>query len=341
MFKKSTAYLRRNDEDFEVELEAMQLLRKRFLEVPFEEFVNIEALRQSISGNAKVNRYLISLGTRLDFGTDSYRYYMQYLRDEKTAEVADSDASHDIHTDFRGRCDIRNVHYVLEYAMGFNCLDEELDLEKRGYESDPGYVEETLCTELGKVQISGHKNTKGNYHGYCQIIQSDGAEQDCFFDDGKILARRIYYTNGVKEDVRGNPNIVVDPFANRKVYEVSEDNSGALDINETYVDRETAEEIFNILSGYSLEMSCVHRKTYPYDDEIYYETERDRCVPGLNMALLRDGKLWGVVLKCNGYNILPIDDAMYSLCNYWPNYAVELGGKFSKGELTVTLAKAL
>ncbi len=339
MFKKSPTYLSRNDENFEVALEAMQHLRKHFLTVPFEEFVNSEKLRQSLPENKELRRYLINLGSRLNFGTDSYRYFMQYLSDAKTAEVADEYASQRIHTDFRGRCEINNADTALGYAMGFNCLDDDLDVEKLGYETDFGYIEETISTELGDVVISGHKNAKGNYHGYCQIMQADGSNQKCFFNDGKILARRIYYTNGAGEDIRDNDNIAVDPFAQRTVYNVVESADNDLHIEKISVERAMAEEIFNTLSGYSLEMECVHAKRYPYDDDTYYETEHAKCVPALNMALFMGGKLIGVVLKTNEYDILPLDCEKYSLRNRWETYVVSFDDEFKEGPLKITLRK--
>ncbi len=339
MFQKESTYLHRKDDDFEAALEAMQHLRKQFLTMPFEEFVNEERLRQTLPAKPGVQRYLKRLEFRLDFGTDSYRYFMPYLRDAKTAEVADMDSSHDVHTDFRGRCDIRNVHTALGYAMGFKYLEEDLAVDRWGYEADPGAVEESISTELGDVQISGYKNAKGHYHGYCQIQQTDGALQRCFFDDGTILARRIYYPNGTSEDIRENAHIAVNPFAQRTVYEMLENHDGDVEVQEIMIDDDLSEKIFHTLGNYDLEMSCVHARRYAYDDDTYYETERDHCIPGLRMALLKDGKLWGVVFKTNGYIILPLGDEKYSLCRRWRTCAIELDGDYAEDALKLSLRK--
>ncbi len=339
MFQKESAYLHRKDDDFEVALEAMQHLRKQFLTMPFEKFVNLQILRKTLPANHEVWKYLTRLDARLDFGTDSYRYFMLYLRDAQTAQVADKNEWHDVHTDFRGRCEIRNADRALGYAMGFKHLGDDLDIESMGYEADPGSVEETISTEFGEVQIAGYKNAEGHYHGYCQIQQGDGVRQSCFFDDGKILARRMYYANGMREDIRDNDHIAVDPFANRTVYEVFEDADGDFKIKEIAIERHMAEEIFNTLGDYSLEMECMHERRYPYDDEIYYETECDRCVPGLNMALLMDGRLCGVVLKSNEYDILPLDSEKYSLHGGWEMYVVGLDDEFTDGRVKLSLRK--
>ncbi len=339
MFKKESTYLRRDDDDFEVALAAMQHLRKMFLTLPFDQFVKVKKLWQSLPDDAAVRHYLMRLDARLDFGMDSFRYFMQYLADAKTAEVADRYAWHDVHTDFRGRCEIRRADKALGYAMGFHCLEEDLGVESFGYEADPGYVEETISTALGEVTIAGCKNAKGRYHGYCQIEQADGVLQECFFDDGKILARRLCYANGMSEDVRDNATIAVDVFADRTAYKATENADGTVEINEIPISRAVARAIFDTLSTYSLEMECEYERHYPYDDETHYEIERARCVPGVNMALLKGGKLWGAVLKTNGHGILPPDCDKYALRDSWKVYTVRLDDTVVQGDLKISLKK--
>ncbi len=340
MFKKLSTYLHWEDEAFKTALAAMQHLRKLFLSMPFEDFVNIDKLWKSLPSDNEIHTYLMRLDARLDFGTDSFRYYMQYLGDAKTAEVADKYSWHSVHTDFRGRCEINHTDKAIGFAMGFYCIDEDLDIvAKLGYEVDPGAVEETISTKLGEVIISGYKNTKGNYHGFCQIEYEDGTNQECFFNDGKILARKIYYTNGAREDLSDSENIAVDPFANRSVYEVVDDGEDNFDCDPINIDRDKAVEIFNILGEYSLEMKSYHTRQYPYDDNEYEETESAQCVPCLNMALLYDGELWGVVLQTNKYGILPIGSEEYSLKGNWKTYAVALDEVFTEGNLKISLKK--
>ncbi len=339
MVKKDSTYLHRDDEAFEMTLEGMQHLRKQFLSMPFRQFVNSEKLWKSLPKNKELRKHLIRLDARLNFGTESFRYFMMYLRDAKTAEVVDEYESQRVHTDFRGRCEIDDADKALGYAMGFKELDEDLNVEALGYELDPGYVEETISTVLGDVQIFGCKNTKGNYHGYCRILQSDGVFQRCFFDNGKILARRIYYKNGTSEDIHDNSDIAVDPFANRTVLDAIEDQGSIVDIRNIPIEREMAEEIFNTLSGYSLEMTCTYARRYPYDDETYYETETDRCVPGLDMAIVEDGKLWGVAFKTNGHEVLPIASEKHPLHGNWEYYILALDAELRQDAMKVSLRK--
>ena len=350
MLKKYMATIYRRDDDFEVAVEAMVHLRKQFLTMPFEKFVIVKELRRTLPEKEEVSKHLLNLGTYLDFGTDSYRYFMRYLEDAKTAEVVEADADHDIHTDMWGRISYRKAKQALGFAMGFQRFSEELNVEELGYESDPGYAEETVSTELGDVQISGLKNTNGNFHGYCEILQSDGAVQSCFFNDGKILVRRIWYANGMCEDVKGDHGLAVDPFAPRTVYElcsaedVPEDDDSVVVKDENVVikkviaDRETVEMLFNTLGNYSLRVEYRHYVSYPYCDEDVLETEKAERTPTINMALISDGKPIGVLFKSNGKSIAA-PDCERCLNWGWDTYSVPLDEEIVEGEFTFTLRK--
>lgn len=349
MLNKYSATVYRRDEDFEVAVEAMSHLRKQFLTMPFETFVNVEELRRTLPEKKEVSKHLLYLGTYLDFGTDSYRYFMRYLEDAKTAKVVEADADHDIHTDMWGRISHRKAKQALGFAMGFQRFSEELNVEELGFESDPGYAEETVSTELGDVQISGLKNTNGNFHGYCEILQSDGAVQSCFFNDGKILARRICYANGMCEDVKGDHGLAVDPYAPRTVYElcitedVAEDDNTAFGdkehvIKEVTADRETVKEIFNTFGNYSLHAEYRHYVSYPYCDEDVLETENSERTPTVNMALIFEGKLAGVLFKSNGKSIAA-PDCERCLNWGWDTFTVPLDEEIVKGQFTFTLRK--
>ncbi len=349
MVKKYTVSLYRSSENYEVAVEAMAQLRKQFLKMPFEEFVNIEKLRRTLPKKETVSKYLMELSTYLDFGTDSYRYFMKYLEDTQTAEVAEADVSHDIHTDMWGRIRNWNAKQALGFALGFQCFSEELGVEEMGYERDFGYAEETVSTELGDVQIFGHKNQKGNFHGYCEILQSDGTLQCCFFNDGKILARHIYYANGMSEDVKDTDSLAVDPFAPRTVYElysaeeVPEDDDSVVVREENAVikkvtaDRETVEMLFNTLGKYSLRMEYRHYVEYPYD-EGDWETEKAERTPCVNMALLSDGKLVGVLVKTNGRTIISLDSVRRSLSR-WKNFVISIDEETVFNDYTFTFRK--
>lgn len=347
MSKKYAAVLYRSSENYEVAVEAMAYLRKQFLKMPFEEFVNVKKLRCTLPEKETVKKHLTGISTYLDFGTESYRYFMQYLEDTKTDEIAEADISHDIHTDMWGRIRNRNAKQALGFAMGFQCFSKDLGVEDLGYERDPGYVEETVSTELGDVQISGLKNINGNFHGYCEIVQGDGTLQNCFFDDGKILARRIDYTNGMCEDVQDNNCLAVDIWAPRTVYEycerqyVLDDDSIVLKdddrvIRKVTVDRETVEEIYHTLGKYELQMEYQHYVEYPYD-EGGWETEKAKRVPGMSMALLIEGKLVGVLFKTNGYHLLALDAVKGSVRNSYRICVAYLDEEYTEGVFKFSL----
>jgi len=349
MSRRYAAVLYRSDENYQVAVEAMDHLRKQFLKMPFEEFVNAEKLRGTLPEKETVRKYLTGLSMYLDFGTDSYRYYMRYLGDVITAEVIEADSSHDIHTDMWGRIRNGNIKQALGFAMGFQRFSEDLGVEELGYERDYGYVEETVSTDLGDVQISGLKNTNGNFHGYCEILQNDGSIQSCFFNDGRILARRIDYANGMSEIVQDNSSLAVDIFAPRTIYEyclkqdVTEDDDSIVlkddcVIRTVTVDRETVEEIYNTLGAYELAMEYRHYVEYPYD-EGEWETEKAKRVPTMNMALLKDGKLAGVLFKTSGYGILALDEVNSSTRYWWSNCVVGLDEDTTEGDFKFSLRK--
>jgi len=349
MFKKTTVALYESENDFKVEVEAMVHLRAQFLKMPFEEFVNVKKLRNTFSEKEAVAKYLSGIGTYLGCGTDCFRYFMLYLEDAKTAEVAELDVSHDIHTDTWGRIENWQARRVLGFAMGFQCFSDELNVAEMGFERDPCCVVETVSTELGDVQIFGCKNKNGNFHGYCQILQNDGAMQHCFFNDGKILARRIEYANGMCEDVKDTDSLVVDPFAPRTVYElcgvedVSEDDdsvvlrNGITVIKKVNADKETVEMLFNTIGSYSLRVEYRHYVEYPYDQGDW-ETEKAERTPTVNMALLTDGQLFGVLVKTNGKSIIAFDSVRRA-SSAWDNFVIPLDEETVLDSYTFTLRK--
>lgn len=349
MRKRYCASVYRRDDDFELAVEAMSHLRKLFLTMPFEKFVIIEELRRTMVEKKALSRYLISLGSYLDFGIDSFRYFMMSLEDALTKNVVEADSDHDIHTDMRGRINNWNAKKALGFAMGFQCLSEELGVEELGYERDPGYAEETVFTELGILQISGLKNTKGNFHGYCEILQPNGALQRCFFNDGKPLARRIEYANGMCEDVKENVSLAVDPYAPRLVYELCNSNEVEEDcdsvamlyedvaIRRVTADRETVERLFNTLGNYSLRVEYRHYVRYPYD-EGEWETEESERTPTVDMALIEKGQLIGVYFKSNGRTITSLDSERRSNWS-WEVLTCLLDQEFVMENYKVTLNK--
>ncbi len=316
---KNYTVLSKYSENYELKAKAMSYLRKQFLSMPYEDFVNINKLRGVLNIEPEISRHLINLNSYLDFGIDSYRYFM-HLEDEKSAEVKDALVGHDIHTDMWGRINNSNAYSALQFAMGFSEFSNEIDVEELGLERYYGYAEETVSTELGDVEMFGYKNINGKFHGYGEIKQSDGAKQLCFFDNGRILARRIMYLNGMCEDVRDNDSLVVDPYVPRVIYElcsstkVKEDDNivfadNEMAVKQVHADRKIVEEIFNILGDYSLRVEYQHYVSYPYCDEDVLEIEKAERIPTINMAFIDDGHLGGVIFKTNGKTITALDNA--------------------------------
>lgn len=345
MYPNNVLYLHENEEDFKLSLEAIALLRRLFLSLPFAQFTDVKVLRTHLPEHRV--KYLSSLSTYLDFGTDSFRYHMLYLNDDLTGKVYDRDEDHYYHTDMWGRIDQRLVKGALAYAMGFKSFQLELDVEKYGYERDFGYVEETLDIDGQKYQIYTHKNANGRYHGYSEIVQEDGSLQRCFFDDGKILARKIAYANGLGEDLKNCDSIAVDIYAPRMVYEVvdpaavAENDSDlvyhcdGLAIRQVMADRTQVEKLFQTLCQYTLKMEYRHFVQYPYD-EGEWETEKRQRIPALDMAVLKDGELDALLFKTNGKSLVSPD---YQPHRYWEMYIIAIDDEIQINEYTFSCLK--
>ena len=312
---KTPIRFRETDDDFALHLEALTLLRKLFLSMPYEDFVNIYKLRENFS--KQLTSYFMYLSSYLDYDVDSYKYFMLYLEDAQTFEVCESYKDHDIHTDMWGRIALRKNHDALGYAMGFKCFTSDLDVAKYGYEKDLGYVEEMITIDSHNYKISGHKNNRGNYHGYCEILEEDETLQSCFFDDGKIKTRKIYYQNGLTKEVSEHDDIIIDHFAPRTVYELYDaqdcDNQNdvvisndEIVIKKMIVSRDVVEMLFHTLSQYCLKMEYKHFVQYPYD-EGEWEVDKMERIPSIDMALFHNKELVGIVFKTNGRRILSLD----------------------------------
>ena len=346
MIEKLTAPLYRTSDHYQLAAEAMAHLRKQFLRMPFEEFVNAKALRHTFSENAELSKYLSQMNHYLDFGTDSYRYFMRYLEDAKTAEVAYAASGHDIHTDMWGRIGNQRAYEALRFAMGFTCFSDKLNVEELGLENDYGYAEETVSVGSEDVKIFGHKNANGNFHGFCQILQGNDTVQRCFFNDGRILARRIEYANGMCEDGKDNDSLLADPYAPGTVYELCEPSDGEpvvfageeTAVRKVAADRETVKMLFDTLGNHSLCLEYRHYVSYPYCDEDVLEIERTKRTPTVNMAMIGGGRLLGVLFKTNGRSIRFPDSALCS-SGRWDTLTVGLGQESVFKHYTVSLRK--
>ena len=96
--------------------------------------------------------------------------------------------------------------------------------------------------------------------------------------------------------------------------------------------------IFNTFGNYSLHAEYRHYVSYPYCDEDVLETENSERTPTVNMALIFEGKLAGVLFKSNGKSIAA-PDCERCLNWGWDTFAMPLDEEIVKGQFTFTLRK--
>lgn len=344
MINRIRYYLNEKDDNFEIKIQSATLLRKLFLSMTYENFVNVNTLREQLP--PKVKAKIIRIYDYLYYGMDSYRFFMFYLKDAKTAQLYDKDQSFGIHTDMWGRIALSNAKDALGYAMGFKCFSDKVDVEKYGYERDAGYAEETMLIDGCNYTVKGLKNVQGNFHGFGNIIHDDGTIQCCFFDDGNILARKVYYPNGLSEDIFDQSDIVIDRFAPRYVYELCNPENQNDDykivfndeksvIEKRMVGRDVVEKLYYTLGQYVFKMEYRHFVQYPYS-EGEWEVDKAKCTPSMKMALLYKNELIGILFKTHGTTLVDIGTCEYPY-NSAEMYCVFLNEEKTNGEYTFIL----